>query len=70
MTLFFKLGNSTVCLVMKPIFASINCIITQTKFNLVDQSLKFWNTFFDVVLDWAPTLKQIYAQDKDTIFVA
>jgi len=31
---------------------------------LVDTRLKFWNSFFSVVLDWAPKLKQIYVNQK------
>jgi hypothetical protein len=27
---------------------------------LVDQNEIFWNTFFDIILEWAPILKQIY----------
>ncbi|PIZ00491.1 hypothetical protein COY62_02180 [bacterium (Candidatus Howlettbacteria) CG_4_10_14_0_8_um_filter_40_9] len=29
-------------------------------FFLVDQSLKFWNTFCEIALEWEPTLKIIY----------
>jgi len=31
---------------------------------MVDPSEKTWNTFIDLVLEWAPILKQIY-QEQD-----
>lgn len=30
---------------------------------MVDPDLKFWNTFFDYVFEWAPVLKQVYSED-------
>jgi hypothetical protein len=32
---------------------------------LVDPNDKFWNTFFDIILEWAPTLKQIYQPEEN-----
>lgn len=31
---------------------------------VVDRNPESWNSFFDVILDWAPKLKQIYKQDN------
>jgi hypothetical protein len=33
--------------------------------NLVDLSRKFWNTFFEIALEWEPTLRLIYDSQKD-----
>ena len=30
---------------------------------LVDQSLKTWNTFFDIMFEWEPKLRQIYEKE-------
>ena len=28
--------------------------------HVVDRNLKFWNTFFEISLKWAPILRQVY----------
>jgi len=30
------------------------------KSNLVDRDLAFWNTFFEIILEWEPILRKIY----------
>jgi len=32
---------------------------------LVDLNLETWNTFFDIVLDWEPKLREIYKEQKE-----
>jgi hypothetical protein len=32
---------------------------------LVDPSDKFWNHFFQIVVDWSPKLKQIYEPETN-----
>lgn len=34
---------------------------------LVDPDDFFWNPFFEVILDWAPILKQIYETDDNKL---
>ena len=29
---------------------------------MVDQDLEFWNTFFEIALDWEEILRQVYEQ--------
>ena len=31
---------------------------------MVDSDDKTWNTLFDLVLEWAPILKQVYEEQK------
>ena len=31
---------------------------------LVDQSAKFWNHFFDFVMEWDPLLRAVYEMKK------
>lgn len=32
---------------------------------MVDPRIKTWNTFFEIISDWAPKLKKVYKDQED-----